>query len=419
MNYSNPQVTVLMPVYNGEKFLSEAIESILHQTFTDFEFLIINDGSTDQSVQIIEKYNDPRIRLIHNQKNLGLSSTLNRGLDLAQGQYIARMDCDDISHPERLKKQVEFMDSRPETGVCGTWIEIIGEKCGKTWKPPTNYEEIKISLLFDTALVHSSVMIRKSKFREYNLYYNPDFLIAQDFELWSRCSNYFPLANLPEVLLKYRVTSSSHFHSKKDKYPELLEEIYRDILVSLNINLKKDEYKLHRAIGTWSFLKNRDFIRKSEQWLQCLKNANSVEKQYFEPLFSEKLANRWFWICYNAGNLGFWTWKTFWRSSLSNYNAISWKSKLKFILLQIMKHKIGTTIDRFIDYYTSLELPDLNQSQWWSLERLEKFQNKRLQTIIKYAYNNIPGYRTKFEEGGITPRDIKTKADLYKLPITV
>ena len=117
---NEPMVTVLMAVYNGEKFLKEAMESILTQTFTDFEFLIINDGSTDNSVKIIEEFNDPRIRLIHNEKNLKLIASLNKGISLAKGKYIARMDCDDISMPYRLEKEVDFLENSLEYGLVGT-----------------------------------------------------------------------------------------------------------------------------------------------------------------------------------------------------------------------------------------------------------------------------------------------------------
>ena len=115
----NPKVTVLMPVYNCEKYLRESIESILNQTFKDFEFLIINDGSSDKSAEIVESYNDNRINFVQNEKNIGLAASLNRGLDIAKGEYIARMDADDISLPERLEKQVRFMETNPQIGICG------------------------------------------------------------------------------------------------------------------------------------------------------------------------------------------------------------------------------------------------------------------------------------------------------------
>src|SRR2546423_6687976 len=123
-----PRVSVLMPVYDVAKYLREAIDSILGQTFTDFEFIIIDDASTDRSAEIINSYNDPRIRFIQNEKNVGLIATLNRGLDLAYGEYLARMDQDDVSLPERLAKQVAFMETASDVAASGTWARDIDDK---------------------------------------------------------------------------------------------------------------------------------------------------------------------------------------------------------------------------------------------------------------------------------------------------
>lgn len=327
-----------MSVYNGEKYLSEAIESILHQIFSDFEFLIINDGSTDRSVEIIKQYNDPRILLVHNPTNVGLAVSLNKGIDLAQGQYIARMDSDDISHPERLKKQVEFMDTHSEIGICGTWTESINElkpeHSGRIWKGPISNDEIKVSLIFESALAHPSVIIRKSRFAEHNLSYNSSFVTAQDFDLWHQCSEHFALANLPEVLLKYRITSSSISRRVMggEKQQEIMKQIYGKALASLNISLKEDNFKLHWLIGTHTYSANREFVKKACRWLLKLHRANRAYQRYSEPSFSRNLANRWFWICYHAMEQGPWVWKVFWRSPLSKFNTVSWGMKFSFFI---------------------------------------------------------------------------------------
>lgn len=327
-----PKVTVLMPVYNGEKHLSEAIDSILQQTFTDFDFLIIDDGSNDQSVSIIERYKDKRILLLRNNRNRGLVETLNKGLDIAKGQYIARMDCDDISYPERLQKQVDFMDKHPDIGVCGTWAELFGEKHGEVWKYPINHDEIKCSLIFNSVLVHPSVIIRKSIFRGYNLYYDPTYIYAEDFELWQRCTQRFLVANIPEVLLKYRITSSSTSRLNKEKQKESLRLIHEKNIKRLKITLKESDYAIHRAISTYNVEKDQDFIIKTNIWLIKLKRANDLLRIFPNPTFSQLLANRLFWICYNVNTLGLWVWKTYWQSSLSRYNTITCKEKVKFII---------------------------------------------------------------------------------------
>jgi glycosyltransferase involved in cell wall biosynthesis len=198
-----PLVTVLMPVYNGEKYLKEAIESILDQTYQNLDFLIMNDGSTDNSLSIIESYEDPRIRVITNETNLKLIATLNKGLQLAKGKYVARMDCDDISVSNRIEKQIEFMENNPEVGICGAWVTTIGEKTGYVWKYDLEYDDIKATLLFKSAFAHPTVMMRTSLLREHNLYYDENFVHAEDYEFWQRCSNSFPVRNIPLILLRY------------------------------------------------------------------------------------------------------------------------------------------------------------------------------------------------------------------------
>jgi len=209
MNSKNPKVTVLMPVYNGERYLHEAIESVLMQTFTDFEFLIIDDASTDRSVEIIKSYNDPRIRLVHNEKNLKLISTLNKGIDLADGKYIARMDCDDISLPQRLAKQVAFLEVHSSCAVVATKIVQIDTNGGTIgfWKgdrKATTSTEICNRLPLICCVSHPSAMIRKSIISKYR--YNPRQRYAEDYDLWLRlCSDGHEIAKIDEFLLKYRV----------------------------------------------------------------------------------------------------------------------------------------------------------------------------------------------------------------------
>ena len=181
----SPIVTVLMPVYNGSKYLDDAIKSILNQTFQNLEFVIIDDGSTDDSLNIIKSYNDNRIRLIENKANQGQSKTLNKGINLARGTYIARVDQDDISRSDRLEKQLEFMEKNSDIDVCGSWVELMGKQ-SDVLNLETRSEEIKISLLTNQNLAHPAVMIRKSTLIKHNLDYDPKFIIANDYDLWVR-----------------------------------------------------------------------------------------------------------------------------------------------------------------------------------------------------------------------------------------
>jgi glycosyltransferase involved in cell wall biosynthesis len=206
-----PKVTVLMAVYNGDRYLRETIESILAQTFQDFEFLIINDGSRDATREMILSYDDPRIRLVDNDYNLGLTPSLNKGLKLAAGEFIARQDADDISEPERLAKQVAFLETHSEVALLGTWykeIDAQGNLIGNG-KLPCDCTQIRWDILFYCPFVHSAVMLRKSTVLEQIGFYDEAFIYAQDYDFWSRIARSLPVANLSEYLMKLRINPSS------------------------------------------------------------------------------------------------------------------------------------------------------------------------------------------------------------------
>lgn len=178
-----PMISVVMPVYNGEKYLGVAIESILNQTYANFEFIIVNDGSQDGTEIIILSYNDERIVYLKSETNLRIEGTLNKGMRHAVGKYIARMDADDISLPSRLEKQLLFMERNPNIGVCGTWANIFGDNIeSHTWKCPTQSENIKIEMMFACPFVHPSVFIKRTLFNSYS--YSDEFQKAEDYYLW-------------------------------------------------------------------------------------------------------------------------------------------------------------------------------------------------------------------------------------------
>ncbi len=200
-----PQVSVLMPVYNGEAFLGQAIESILQQTFDDFEFIVINDGSTDRSAEVVQLYDDPRIRYFENECNIGLTRSLNRGLSLVRSPYLARMDADDTSLPQRLAKQVHFLDMHHEIGVVGSAVQIIDEhgNISRKWEPPETHEVLRWCLCLFTPIAHPTVMMRQEVVKQVGDYCT-EMLTAQDHDLWRRLSLVTRLANLPDVLLHLR-----------------------------------------------------------------------------------------------------------------------------------------------------------------------------------------------------------------------
>jgi len=222
-----PKITVLMPVYNEEKFLKEAIESILNQTFYDFEFLIIDDGSEDGSHDIIQSYQDERIILI-SRKNHGLAYSLNEGIEKGRGKFIARMDGDDISLPQRLKKQDNFLETHADIGIVGTWAIIMTENGEDLYleERPLKDMEIRKFLMRTSPFFHGSVMFRRDLFESCGPY-PQEFKWGQDWVLWHRFAAKTNLANIGEPLYKYRMRPGGAINRPKKEKEKLNTIIYR------------------------------------------------------------------------------------------------------------------------------------------------------------------------------------------------
>jgi glycosyltransferase involved in cell wall biosynthesis len=208
-----------MAVYNGERFLDQAIDSILDQTFPDFEFVIVDDASTDSTWQFLQEYaeEDVRVALLRNQTNQGLAKSLNRGLEIARGEYIARMDADDISLPERLGAQVSFLDGHAQVGVVGSAIKMIDANGSyiKTIRHPKSHNFILWNLCFHTPFAHPSVMFRKDVVDCVGGY-DDELPVNQDRDLWQRLSSVTRFANLSEAHLLFRRHDGSITHQFGD-----------------------------------------------------------------------------------------------------------------------------------------------------------------------------------------------------------
>lgn len=267
-----------MPVYNCAQYVGEAIDSVLNQTYTDFEFLIIDDASTDKTVSIIKAYKDSRIKLIEKPKNTGYTNSLNSGLTIANGEYIARMDGDDISLPERFAKQVAFMDTHPDIVACGTAYSIIGSELVKRF--PKNHEDLKIILLNKTCFGHPTVMLRLSVIKEHSVTYDITKEPAEDYDLWVRLLAYGKFCNLPEVLLDYRVHDNQVSVKKSEQKYRSYYIIKRNILNYLNISFSEQEKELLEEIICRQIISYKNF-----KTYKSLKNKLILanEKAVFEP----------------------------------------------------------------------------------------------------------------------------------------
>jgi len=224
MSIKKPKVTVLMSVYNGERYLREAVDSILNQTLKNFEFIIINDSSTDRTLKILNGYSDPRIKIINNKENIGLTRSLNKGLSIAKGEYIARQDADDISTPDRLEKELNFLIKRSDYAAVGSLIIVIDKNRKElhTIEKPITDEAIKDSLKKDNCIAHGSSVIRMSCLRDINFYDNA-IPKSQDYDLWLRLSEKYKLANIPEYLYFWRYHTGNVSIKNKNEQKHYVE----------------------------------------------------------------------------------------------------------------------------------------------------------------------------------------------------
>ena len=238
-----PLVSVLLPAYNAQSTIVESINSILSQTYQNLELIIINDGSTDTTAQKIQSVSDKRIRYYENDGNKGLIYTLNRGIRLSQGVYIARMDADDISLPTRIEKQVALMESSRNLIVCGTDISFFGsysklKSASNSFLCFSSPSEFRYFLIKGPGFAHPTVMIRKSILDKYKIFYDADFLFAEDYKLWIDLMSYGDFCNIKEKLLIYRLSDTQISQPSNLKQIENTKKCrweYLEILLDSNI----------------------------------------------------------------------------------------------------------------------------------------------------------------------------------------
>lgn len=240
-----PKISVVMPVYNGAKYIREAIDSILNQTFTDFEFIIVNDCSTDRTEDIIKSYTDERIRYIKNEKNMGVAASLNNGFDIAEGEYIARMDADDISLPQRFEKQLEFMEANKDIAVCGCEVELFGDAEKTDTYTVFGKANMKINLLFSSCLCHPAVVLRRSVIEKEHYRYNDYFDKLEDYELWTRIFLKYDINNVHGTYFKYRIHGKQVTQNYSEKHRIKATEIRKNLFTALGTDCTDAEIEVY------------------------------------------------------------------------------------------------------------------------------------------------------------------------------
>jgi len=276
MKIDSPIVSVLMPVYNCEAFIESAVKSILNQSFKEFELLLIDDCSTDATVDIVSKISDTRIKLIQKSENSGYTNSLNQGLNLAKGIYIARMDGDDISHPKRFEKQIQFLEQNTDYVLCGSNYKIIDTETIITL--PEFNDDIRLTLLSYCCLAHPSVMFRKSIIDNNSLQYDKNKEPAEDYDLWSTLIKYGKILNIQEPLLDYRVHQNQvsqlritrQISSSKETKLKLISYVYN--------SFTHDELVvLDKCISTYREISDSDIKLFHQIKVKLLKGNNSLQ----------------------------------------------------------------------------------------------------------------------------------------------
>ena len=324
-------VSVIMPVHNGEAYLREAIGSILNQTFRDFELILIDDASDDHTPEIIKEYADTRIRILTNAGNQGLTRNLNRAVDIAEGRYIARMDADDIALPERLARQVAFMEKHPDHGLCGTWAKTFGAY-EEPVNFPTRHEELKCCLLFQNPVVHPSVMFRAAIIKK--IRYDETLRVAQDYELWQRIARHTKIANLPEYLLRYRVHETSTSSTRQAQQEEVRNKVIYNYLHALGIEPTPKELEIHNTIARVKTDKDRldlNYLPHMYLWMNKLLRHNRPRKIFDQSTLEQIFCFRWLLTCHFTKNYRmlvkapfYWPFRSFWPAA-----RLLWSKKKK------------------------------------------------------------------------------------------
>ncbi len=330
-----PVVSVIISVYNAAPFIGEAIQSILNQYYNDFELIILNDGSTDNSASVIKTFKDNRIIFIDDNINIGAPARFNQAIKIAKGKYIAHMGADDISLPERLKLQVELMEKNNEIGICGTDVTIFNskKKLGK-WYYPEHHSEIKVRQFFSVGFAHPSVVIRKKILIENDLFYSSTCFPAEDYELWYRLLKVTHGSNIKKNLLLYRISDNQVTATKKELVKSNTEIIRNRYLKDLGI-VDENQYKYHTSLINDKWFDDIDFNNKAFAWCNFLMEMNSANKIFDKNLFAKKVSSWAYSKSYEASNKTFNPHKLYKKSSLYQYYEPTIIEKLKLFLRSI------------------------------------------------------------------------------------
>jgi glycosyltransferase involved in cell wall biosynthesis len=323
-------ISVILPVYNAERWIGDALRSLSSQGTAAMEIIAIDDGSTDASIRVLKRSSDRSlsVRLLRNESNLGIVATLNRGLDQAQGDYVARMDADDICMPDRFARQIAFLE---QTGcdICGSWFIEFGQGIPRTVRWPHSESALRAAMLFQNTLCHPTIMAKREVFEQ--LRYREDYRLAEDYDLFGRACTKFRVANVPAPLLRYRRHSQQATQAKIDAMQDITCQIRLEMLSRQKFNATSEEQRLHNMIRAPSSIRNENDLRCIEEWLLKLYAAHDKEDA------RSVVASQWVRACIRAAPLGQTMWHIFQASPLREAAKMSASTMLDLRVLSVLK----------------------------------------------------------------------------------
>lgn len=283
----SPLISVILPVYNREKFVAGAVQSILDQTYEFFELIIVDDASTDSTLGVIKRFHDERIRILENEENLGVSSSRNKGICEANGEFVAFMDSDDISLPDRLEKQQALLSERPEVLICGSWMRELNSK--KVLKYKEKHEEIVVESLLKSPIANPTVMLRKKLMEEVS--FDEELKHGEDYDFWSRAMWLGKMYNIQEPLVLYNVHVDQLSTGYKKEQLELDVDIRLTIFKRIAYSEKSFPDRTLKKILLFQEYFEVEELLLFFKWLKVLEKENSIEKVFSHEKFNTLLRN--------------------------------------------------------------------------------------------------------------------------------
>ncbi|PJJ58991.1 glycosyltransferase family 2 protein [Hymenobacter chitinivorans] len=314
----SPRVSVLVPVYNVEAYIQETLRSLLRQTYQDFEIVVVNDRSTDRTAERIAELNDPRIRLVTNKVNLGRAGTDNYGMTLVRGELVAKMDGDDLCHPERLARQVAFLDAHPEVDIVGSWVQCFG--AGQMlFEYPTQPADTRAMMVFNMTIGNPSVMLRTSLWTEKGLRYDDQLRQTEDYDFFGRYLPQLTIANLPEALVQYRVLAHNVRPAVYEERLKVANQIRERLLSTFGVPYSARELHLHNTISHHPFQLGDITLAEVHDWLWKIYTSNEHSRFADSAAMLRAVAERWFLTCYLNPDRSHNSWREYYRQPLARH----------------------------------------------------------------------------------------------------